>query len=747
MTLPTLILPWLFLLAGASPNFQRARSLSLPEVREQVAGISLYAHWDAEGRGFWHMQRRFGKKTFHWVSLPDAAQRPLFDHAALAQALTKANGETVNADDLPLSAVTWNRDQNRLDFSAFGKTWRWQDSDQTLAPHTRGAAFAAEKNGRWAVFPDNGNLVAHDLKDKQRHTLTHDGSPLWAYGWEPSWYAMQPADAAAPPVPDACHVVWSPDHNRFVTFRIDRRHAKKLYLYQPAAADGFRAKVWQYERALPDDETLPSYSLHLFDLAQNRQIDVTMPATDAYPQWSLPQWSADGKTLWWVRHERAFRRVELLAIDAATGQSRVLRRDQSDTFIDINHHQFHVLPERREILWSHDGDGWNHLLLLDGETGAVKQRLTQGDWMLQNIEHVDEKKGLLVFSANGREADVDPYFRQLYRLDLTNGAVTLLTDKTFHHQFQMSPTGDFFIDERSRVDQPPHFVLRHTRDGKAVKVLVKADIKPLTAAGWRAPEPFVVKARDGKTDLYGLMYLPADFDPSKRYPVIDATYSGPHAVNTPKGFARLLRRSEVGIAALGFVVVNIDGLGTARRGKAFQNASYHNLGDVGAPDHISALQQLARTRPWMDLDRVGIYGHSAGGYDTVRAMLMHPEFYKVGVSSAGNHDHRMAKIWWPELWMGRNGEHYQDQSNITHADKLQGHLLLVHGDMDNNVNPASSLRMAAALIEHDKDFELLLIPNRDHYLEDHPYFVRKRMEWFVRWLKPPNQTTAADADQ
>lgn len=744
MTLPPLFLPWLLFFATA-PDFQRARALSLPQVRDKVAGVSLYAHWDAEGRGFWAMHRRFGKQSFQWVSLPDAAQRPLFDHTALAQALAQATGETVPADDLPLRAVTWDVDRRLLDFTAFGKTWRWQAAEQKLQAHNPGAAVVATKNGRWAVFPDNGNLIAHDLIDHRRYPLTHDGSPLWAYGWEPSWYAMQPADAAAPPTPDACHLVWSPDQTQFVTFRIDRRQAGKLYLYQAAGDDGFRAKVWQYERALPIDDTVPSYSLHLFDLVQKRQINVTLPATDAYPQWSLPQWSADGKTLWWARHNRAFRSVELRAIDAAGGQSRVLRTDQSETFIDINHHQFHVLPERREILWSHEEDGWNHLLLLDGETGAVKQRLTQGDWMLQNIEHVDEKAGHLIFSANGREPGIDPYFRQLYRLDLASGSVTLLTDKSLHHQIQMGPKGEFFIDEASRVDQPPQFVLRRSRDGKAVKVLMEADIKPLLAAGWRAPEPFNVKARDGQTDLYGLLYLPADFDPAKRYPVIDATYSGPHAVNTPKGFARLLRRSEVGLAALGFVVVNIDGLGTARRGKAFQNASYRNLGDVGAPDHISALQQLARTRPWMDLDRVGIYGHSAGGYDTVRAMLMHPEFYKVGVSSAGNHDHRMAKIWWPELWMGRDGAHYQDQSNITHADKLQGHLLLVHGDMDNNVNPASSLRLAAALIEHDKDFELLLIPNRDHYLEDHPYFVRKRMEWFVRWLQPENQP-AADAD-
>ncbi|CAM2011633.1 S9 family peptidase [Acanthopleuribacter pedis] len=754
MVVSSVLWVWLSFAAAwqiEAPDFDRARALSLPAVRDKVAGVAMRAHWDPAERGFWYLDQHFGQSTYRWVALPSGQAKPLFDHAALAAALADVCGEAPAPEDLPLRSVRWVAEHQTLEFNACDGRRRWHPATATLSDLPAARKASTSDNGRWSILPDNGNLRAFDLKNQQAFPLTHDGEPRHAYGWEPSWYAQheitgEPKTGAKP---DGVSLVWSPDQNQFATFRIDRRNAGSLTLFQAAADQGFRPKVWTYERALPVDEKVAAYSLHLFDLNTQKHLPVSLPPTDAYPQWSLPQWSADGKTLWWPRWHRAFRAVELIQIDAATGESRVLRTETSETFVDPMHHQFRVLAERNEIIWSSEADGWHHLFLLDAATGKVKRRLTQGAWMVESVAHVDEEAGWLVFSANGREPGEDPYLRRLYRLNLADGAIRLLTPEKSHHQFQFSPKGGFFIDEQSLVNRAPRYVLRRTADGSVIQELAASDIQPLLEAGWRHPEPFVVKARDGKTDLYGVIYLPADFDPARRYPVIDASYSGPHAVNTPKGFRRLLRRSETGIASLGFVVVNIDGLGTARRGKAFQNVSYRNLGDVGAPDHIGALRQLAKTRPWMDLDRVGIYGHSAGGYDTVRAMLMHPEFYKVGVSSAGNHDHRMAKIWWPELWMGRDGDHYREQSNMTHADKLQGRLLLVHGDMDNNVNPSASLRLAAALIEHDKDFELLLLPNRDHYLEDHPYFIRKRMEWFVRHLQGPalgpTQTMRPDA--
>jgi dipeptidyl aminopeptidase/acylaminoacyl peptidase len=329
----------------------------------------------------------------------------------------------------------------------------------------------------------------------------------------------------------------------------------------------------------------------------------------------------------------------------------------------------------------------------------------------------------------------------LYRINRDGTGLILLTPEKAEHQIRLSPNKKYFVDTYSRVDLPPVSLLRRLKDGKILMKLQRADIKDLLATGWQPPEPFTVKARDGQTDLYGVIFRPTRFDPQKKYPVIDSSYSGPQAVRTPKSFRRGCLTLDQSVAELGFIVIAIDGLGTANRSKAFQDFSYKNLGDIGAPDHITGIKQLAKKYSCFDMTRVGIYGHSAGGYDAAHALLIHPEFYKVAVSSAGNHDHQMAKAWWPEHYQGYPvGKHYVEQSNLTLAENLQGKLLLIHGDMDNNVNPASTLRLAAELVKADKDFDLVLIPNRSHRLANHPYFIRKLWDHFVRHLhgkEPP----------
>jgi dipeptidyl aminopeptidase/acylaminoacyl peptidase len=330
----------------------------------------------------------------------------------------------------------------------------------------------------------------------------------------------------------------------------------------------------------------------------------------------------------------------------------------------------------------------------------------------------------------------------LYSVDFAGDSIVLLTKEHCDHEVWLPENGNYFVDSYSRVDRPTDHVVRSLEDGSIIYRLATASVDSLFKTGWKYPEPFSVKARDGETNLYGLIFYPSDFDTAKSYPVIDATYSGPQAVRTPKSFARGYRNHDCSIAELGFIVVTIDGMGTAWRSKEFHDVSYMNLGDIGAEDHIGGIKQLAETRPWMDIERVGIYGHSAGGYDAAHALLTHPGFFKVGVSSAGNHDHRIAKAWWPEQYMGMPGKHYDEQSNFNLAENLKGKLLLVHGDMDNNVNTASSLRLAAELIKHNKDFELIIIPNRNHGLADHPYFIRKRWDWFVKYLlgvEPPKE--------
>jgi dipeptidyl aminopeptidase/acylaminoacyl peptidase len=352
------------------------------------------------------------------------------------------------------------------------------------------------------------------------------------------------------------------------------------------------------------------------------------------------------------------------------------------------------------------------------------------------IEHVDEEKEVVYFTAAGKEAGEDPYLEHLYRVDLDGSSSQDLTPEHAFHDVSIAPDKSCFIDNFSRADLPTKSVLRNLVDGAEVMELEEVDAQDILDRGWTYPEPFCVKAADGETDIYGLIWRPTDFDPGKKYPVIDQCYTGPHGITTPKTFRRAVMSSANALAELGFIVITVDGRGTALRSKASHDFSYRNLGR-GCEDHIPAIHELAEKYPYMDIDRVGIYGHSAGGYDTVRALLQWSGFYKVGVSSAGNHDHRMAKAWWPEQYMGYPVEEfYEEQSNITNSHKLEGKLLLVHGAMDDNVNPASTIRLVDALIKNNKDFDLIIVPpNRHGYRGVYSdYVTRKRWDFFVKHL-------------
>ena len=368
----------------------------------------------------------------------------------------------------------------------------------------------------------------------------------------------------------------------------------------------------------------------------------------------------------------------------------------------------------------------------------MKNRITRGRWVVREILRVDKETRVVYFSAGGKKKRRDPYLRDVYKVNLDGSGLKLLTPEHGDHSVKFSPRGTYIIDTYSRVDTAPVTELRRISDGKLVCRLEKADVELLLEAGWRWPEPFKAKARDGKTNIYGVLFRPTNLDPNKKYPVVENIYTGPHGFSVPKAFRSFHKSQE--IAELGFVTVIVDGLGMAKRSKEFHNYSYKNLGDGGLEEHIAAIKKMAAKYPYIDTSRVGVYGGSAGGYDSAHALLTHPEFYKVAVSSSGNHDHRMDKAWWVELWMGYPaGEHYIEQSNVTLAHKLEGKLLLLHGDMDNNVHPASTLQFVDALIKANKDFDMMIAPNGGHGVGG-SYFTRKRWDYFVRHLldiEPP----------
>jgi dipeptidyl aminopeptidase/acylaminoacyl peptidase len=426
--------------------------------------------------------------------------------------------------------------------------------------------------------------------------------------------------------------------------------------------------------------------------------------------------------------------MQVLAAEAETGAVRVVVDERGATFIDYAGKQYlRHLEQTGELIWMSERDGWNHLYLYDVASGAVKCQLTRGPWVVRKVERVDEAGRQVWFQAGGVYPDQDPYLVHYCRVNLDGTGFTILTQGNGTHQIAYSPSERFFIDTWSRVDLPPVTELRRAADGGMVCELERADASALEASGWRAPEPFVAKGRDGVTDIYGVIMRPTRLDPARKYPVVEQIYAGPQSAYVPKAF-RSFYEMQV-LAELGCIVVQIDGMGTSQRSKAFHEVCWRNLGDAGFPDRIAWLKAAAARYPFMDLERVGIYGGSAGGQNALRALLAHEEFYKVAVADCGCHDNRMDKIWWNELWMGWPiGAHYEEQSNVTQAHRLQGKLLLIVGEMDENVDPASTMQVVNALIKADKDFELLVIPGRGHGAAETEYGKRRRAEFLARHL-------------
>ncbi len=443
------------------------------------------------------------------------------------------------------------------------------------------------------------------------------------------------------------------------------------------------------------------------------------------------EWFPDGKSFHYDHSSRGVKVIELRVVDAETGEQRVVIREQSDSYVDPGETLFRFAHDSGKVVWSSERDSWNHLYLYDLKTGKLENQITQGPWVVRRIESVDEKNRKIYFLASGREKNEDPYQTRVYSVGFDGKGLTLLSPENANHSANVSPDGSYFVDSYSRPDFPGQSVLRRSKDGSDVRVLEKTDASALLETGWKYPEAFQGKAADGTTDLYGLIWRPSNFDASKKYPVIEQVYTGPQGFFVPKTFAAPLRLQAM--AELGFVIVMVDGRGTRGRSRAFHQFSYRNLGGA-FEDHVAMIKQMVAKFPYMDVTRVGIYGTSAGGYGAAHAMLVFPEFYKVCVSISGDHDARLDKAWWNELYQGYPvQEDYAAQSNVTMAGKLAGHLLLEHGDVDDNVHPVETMRFVDALIKANKSFDMLLVPNMAHG-EANNYLVRRRWDYFVEHL-------------
>jgi dipeptidyl aminopeptidase/acylaminoacyl peptidase len=732
---------------STTQDYQAAEQLLRRPARpgELVVGDKIRPQWIDGGARFWYAVSNGTGMRFVLVDAAAGRRGPAFDHARLAAALATASGQQVVAEALPFAAIA--PAEHAVEFDAFGEHWRCGLDDYACER----AEFTPPGNPLDVPSPDNTvavslrghDLWARSLADSREWALTIDGEPDYQYGSGPDSTSNSTLlrRFGVPHLPPA--VAWSPDSTRVLAHRTDERGVRETHLAEAMPADGGAPVLRTQRYAYPGDEKLPQAELVVLDVASGTVVraqgePLLMPqASPIMTKWAW--WAEDSSAVYYLGQPRDLHTLTLHRLDAASGAVTTVLSETGATRVEPN--QWVVEPPivrvlSDEVLWYSQRDGWGHLYRYDLHTGALLGSVTSGDWAVRQILHVDQAARAVYFTASGRVA-ADPYRRTVCRVGLDGSGFAEVTDDDLDHVVTVPERGEYFVDSASTVDTPP---VSRVRDwtGRVLVELERADITKLTAIGWTPPERFCVKADDGVTDIYGVLYRPRGFDATQRYAVVDSLYPGPNVARVEPCFdPGGMGFDAEPIAALGFVVVAMDGRGTPGRSKAFHDASYGHLADAGClADHVAALQQLARTRPWMDQDRVGAFGHSGGGFATVRAMLDFPAVYKVGVALSGSHDARFFNPGFVEAYDGAdNPEAWARASNVEIADRLTGKLLLVHGGMDDQVHPDHTLRLAARLIAADKDFELLIVPGAEHLLIDTVHYVRKRgWDFLVREL-------------
>ncbi|MFE1560869.1 DPP IV N-terminal domain-containing protein [Streptomyces sp. NPDC058734] len=718
---------------------------------ELVTGDKVRPQWTDGGTRFWYAVNSGAGKRFVVADPAAGTREPAFDHARLAAALAAASGLHADPGALPFTGIALLG--NAVEFDAFGEYWRC-DLDAYTCER---AEFTPPGNplevtspdGKTAVHRQGHDLWARSLSDGSQWALTTDGAPGHQYGTGPECTANSTLlrKIGLPYLPPA--VVWSPDSTKVLTHRTDEREVRETHLIEARPADGGAPRTHTQRFAHPGDEHVPRAELVVLDVATGTVVraqaePLFMPVmSPVAAQWAW--WAPDGSAVYYLSRPRDQRTLTLHRLDPATGEVTTVLSETGATRVEPNQWAYEppiVRVLTYEVLWYSQRDGWGHLYRYDLHTGALLGQVTSGEWAVRQILHVDEARRTVYFTASGL-VDEDPYRRTVCRAGLDGSGFAKVTDDALDHVATLPGDRAYFIDSASTVGTPPVTTVRDWT-GKVLVELERADVSGLAATGWTPPERFRVKAADGETDLYGVLYRPRGFDPARRYPVVDNVYPGPQVTRvTPSFDPGGMGIDAEPLAALGFVVVALDGRGTPGRSKAFHDASSGRLADAGnLADHVAALRQLAETRPWMDLDRVGVFGHSGGGFAAARAMLDFPEVYSAGVALSGSHDARHFNAGFVESYDGAdNPEAWARTSSVDLADRLAGRLLLIHGEMDDQVHPEQTLRLADRLIAAGKDFELFIVPGAEHTFIDHLAYVRTRCwDFLVRELmgeQPP----------
>ena len=610
-----------------------------------------------------------------------------------------------------------------------------------------GGEGVVSPDGKRTAYIKDYNLWVKDSTTGKETQLTTDGIKDFGYATDNAGWVHS----------DRAILVWSPDSKKIATFQQDQRGTGDMYLVSTNVGHP-KLEAWKYP--LPGDAVVTTIQRVIIEVDNPKVIRLKMdPDQHRSTQcddvscsggWDDVYWSPDATKLAFVSTSRDHKKENLRVADAATGNIRDVYEETTATQFESGQGEvnWRYLPASNEFIWFTERDGWGHLYLYDLTTGKLKNQITKGDFAVWRVLKVDEKNREIYFLAGGREAGVDPYFGQFYRVNFDGKNMTRLTPENANHEISLSPDGKYFVDTYSTPDTPQVSDLRDAT-GKLIANLEKTDISRLRATGWKPPTRITVKARDGVTDLYGLMYTPTNLDPSKKYPIIDYIYPGPQGGSVGSRSFSASRGDNQALAELGFIVMQVDGMCNPLRSKKFHDSCYGDMADNTLPDQVGAIKQLAAKYPYIDLDRVGIWGHSGGGFATAAAMFRYPDFFKVGISESGNHDNRNYEDDWGERYIGletkdANGKsNYEDQANQNYAKNLKGHLLLAHGTMDDNVPPYNTLLVVDALIKANKDFDLLLIPNAHHgYGPASSYMMRRRWDYFVKYLQggvPPKE--------
>jgi dipeptidyl aminopeptidase/acylaminoacyl peptidase len=729
-------------------DYERAESFLSYNTAPYVDGGNVRPNW-LPGNKFWYRNLNATGSEYVMVDPAKGTRTAAFDHQKLAAALSTATGKQYNANRLPVNIISFSADGKDMTFSVgAGKNWKVDLLNYALSENAAtqngnsrirvyNAGQVTSPDGKKAAFIKNYNLWVRDLSTDKETQLTTDGIKDFGYatdnaGWQHS---------------DAAILKWSPDSKKIATFKQDQRKVADMYLVTTNVGKP-TLKAWKYP--LPGEEIAMIHRAIIE--VDNPKVIMLKVAPDPHRA-SLSDdisssgtfddvnWSADGTQLAFVSTSRDHKIEKVRIANATTGDVREVFEEVVPTQYEsgwgtIN---WKYLPKTNEIIWFSERDNWGHLYLYNATTGKLKNQITKGNWVVTDLAKVDETNRVLYFQAGGREPG-NPYFSHLYKATFDGKKVTPLTPEEGNHVVSFSPDETYFVDSYSQPDVPAVTVMRNL-DGKLITTVEKTDVSRLTVTGWKAPMPITVKAHDGKTDLYGLMFSPTKIEAGKKYPIIDYIYPGPQGGGVGSWSFAASRNDHQALAELGFVVVVIEGTSNPLRSKSYHDMNYGNMAENTLPDQISGMQQLAKKYNYIDIDRAGIWGHSGGGFATAAAMFRYPDFFKVGISESGNHDNRNYEDDWGERYIGlltkdANGkDNYEDQANQNYAKNLKGKLMLAHGMMDDNVPPYNTLLVVEALEKANKDYDLVIFPSSPHgYGQYSPYMMRRRWDYFVRNL-------------